>query len=50
MWLRRLWLRVLAGKFLFPDILQLEQKVALCTANNTSVATNFWIFTSSFHL
>jgi hypothetical protein len=34
-WLRRLWLRVLAGKFLFPDIppIKLEQKVALCAAN-----------------
>jgi hypothetical protein len=49
-WLRRLWLRVLAGKYLFPDILQLEQKVALCTANNASVATNFRLFTSGFHL
>jgi hypothetical protein len=31
----------LAGKFPFPDILRLEQKVALCAANNPSVATNF---------
>jgi hypothetical protein len=40
----------LAGKFLFPDILRLEQKVALCAANNSSIATNFRLFTSGFHL
>jgi hypothetical protein len=39
----------LAGKFPFPDILRLEQKVALCAANNASVATNFRLFTSGFH-
>jgi hypothetical protein len=39
----------LAGKFPFPDILRLEQKVALCAASNASVATNFRLFTSGFH-
>jgi hypothetical protein len=37
----------LAGKFPFPDILRLEQKVGLCAANNASVATNFRLFTSN---
>jgi hypothetical protein len=37
-WLRWLWLRVpnLAAKFPFPDIVQPEQKVALCAANKIS--------------
>lgn len=47
-WLRRLWLRVLTEIFLFPDIPQLEQKVALCTANKASVATNFRLSPSTF--
>jgi hypothetical protein len=50
-----------AGKLPYPDILRPEPKVAMCAANKisrpplpafptASVATNFQLFTSSFHL
>ena len=39
----------LTRKFPFPNILRSEQNVALCAANNASVATSFRLFTSGFH-